>query len=67
MPVLYHGNGEFLNGIPARDLSDEEFSALDAETRERVRASALYDSRQAPPESVQAEAPKPRRNPAPTE
>lgn len=39
-------NGEptqYLDGIPARNLSDEEYDALPTEDKARVRGSDLYD------------------------
>lgn len=47
--ATYRGKGEFLDGIPARHLSDDEFTALSAEQRKAVReakrgdGSALYE------------------------
>ena len=38
----YRGRGRFLVGVPARDLSDEEFQRLPAVLRERVQRSSLY-------------------------
>lgn len=35
--------GEFVNGIPAHDLSAEEYAALDKDQRAIVRDSPLYD------------------------
>lgn len=40
----YKGNGsEFHAGIPARNLEEEDYQALDAEQRRVVRESPLYD------------------------
>lgn len=39
--------GEFHPGIPARDLEDDEYRALDADQRRIVRSSALYEYVQA--------------------
>lgn len=33
----------YLEGIPARNLSDEEYEALSPEDKKRVRDSDLYD------------------------
>lgn len=33
----------FFAGIPARDLTDEDFDALDADQKEVVKHSAVYD------------------------
>jgi len=35
--------GAFLNGIPARDLTAEDYDGLDTATRAAVRDSPLYD------------------------
>lgn len=40
--VKFKGGGHFL-GIPARDLSEEEWAALDAPTRRALLASGLYE------------------------
>jgi hypothetical protein len=40
----YKGNGsEFHAGIPARNLEEEDYQALDVEQRKVVRESPLYD------------------------
>jgi len=45
MVVTYKGDGtDFLNGVPARDLTDEEFQALDEEAQAAVTASTLYEA-----------------------
>lgn len=36
---------EFLEGVPARSLSQEEFDALGPEQQENVRKCGLYDVR----------------------
>lgn len=41
--IRYTGDGEFHSGIPARDLSRDEYDALDKEQRAVVRDSPLYD------------------------
>jgi hypothetical protein len=46
---------EYLNGIPARTLSDEEYEALDTEQKRLVRSSPLYDVKS---EGASKEAPK---------
>lgn len=46
---------EFLNSIPARDLTDEEYEALDTEQKRLVRSSPLYDVKA---EGASKEAPK---------
>jgi hypothetical protein len=40
MAWKYVGNGDFIPGVPARDLSDKEVKELDIQ--EAVEASALY-------------------------
>jgi hypothetical protein len=58
---LYVGDGtESHFGIPGRDLTDEDWEALDAEQRALVRASRLYQS---PPKAKQ-DAPVPADAPA---
>ena len=42
MPVKYKGPDTFY-GIPARDLTDEEFEALDVSLKRHVRASDAYE------------------------
>lgn len=36
---------EHLSGVPARDLTDDEYAALDTDTKAVVRGSSLYDVR----------------------
>ena len=51
----YLGNGsEFLNNIPARDLSADEYNALTDEQRELLKASKLYDVQHAAPAAKSA-------------
>ena len=38
-----HERIEALNGVPARNLSDEEYEQLDTELKAVVRKSGLYD------------------------
>jgi hypothetical protein len=33
---------EYLNGVPARDLHDDEYDALDTDQKRQVRSSGLY-------------------------
>lgn len=40
----YTGDGAFLPGIPARDLTDEDVQALTPEQRAEVEASAIYEA-----------------------
>lgn len=35
-------NGEYLAGVPARNLDEDDWSALDDEQRDAVKASGLY-------------------------
>ena len=42
MEFKYIGNGEFYDGIPARDLTDAEFSALSEEHQRLVENGKLY-------------------------
>lgn len=42
----YKGNGEeFHMGIPKRDLTEEEYDALDADEKKLLRSSPIYDVR----------------------
>ena len=43
--VLSRTPVEFLPGIPARDLTEEDYQALTVEQRAAVRASPLYDAK----------------------
>jgi hypothetical protein len=43
MTVRYQGAGAYVSGVPARDLTDEEYAALSDELRERLTASGLYE------------------------
>lgn len=47
MTVKYLGGG-FLHGIPARDLTDDEWQALTKEQRETAVASGLYQEPEIP-------------------
>lgn len=33
----------YLNGVPARDLTDDDYKALDADAKRSVRESGLYE------------------------
>lgn len=45
MQAKYVGkNGEHFAGIPMRDLTEEDWSALDADQRKLVRQSSLYET-----------------------
>jgi hypothetical protein len=39
----YRGDGTFLVGIPARDLTSDDVSALDAAAIEAIESSGLYE------------------------
>jgi hypothetical protein len=44
MKATYVGTGVgYLNGIPARDLTEEEWAALTPEQQAEVKASGLYE------------------------
>lgn len=43
-----HRRYEFLNGVPARDLSDDDYAALSDEQQADVAASGLYNVRADP-------------------
>ena len=53
--VRYIGQGQFLMGTPARDMSAEEWQALTAERRAIAESSGLYviDHEQGPEEPAQ--------------
>lgn len=58
----YAGAGEYHGGIPARDLTAEEFAALDKDQQATVKASTLYEAVDQPTEEKAAakeEKPKP--------
>jgi hypothetical protein len=48
--IKYVGDGAYFQGIPARDLTDEEFAALPAEQQQILLDSGLY----APAETAEA-------------
>lgn len=54
MPVIYTGDGGYLDGIPARDLTDEEYDALTREQKRDVRRSGLYKIEAAEPDESEA-------------
>lgn len=39
----YVGDGSWLPGVPARDLTSEEIAALEAEIIEAIEACGLYE------------------------
>lgn len=41
--VHYIGAGRWLNGIPARDMSADEWGAIDPELRAQALALGLYE------------------------
>ena len=43
MTVRYVGKGHYFQGVPARDLTDEEWDALPKRRQERLLASGLYE------------------------
>ena len=47
MSVIYQGGG-FLHGIPKRDLTDEEWQALDKTQQDAALASGLYKAPETP-------------------
>lgn len=42
----YVGKGDYITGVPARDLEDDEVKALDKETRAALTASGLYERKE---------------------
>lgn len=50
MPLSYH------NGIPASDLSEEDFAALTDEEKATLAASPLYDLRRDAPKEAESAA-----------
>lgn len=51
----YQGDGEYLQGIPARDLSDDEYAALTTEQKRAVRTARRSDGK--PLYDVRSDAP----------
>lgn len=41
----YVGDGDFLNGVPARDMEQGEWFALDEELREQAQALGIFKTR----------------------
>lgn len=39
----YVGSGDYLEGVPARDLADDEFAALGADRQADVQNCGLYE------------------------
>lgn len=48
------GQGYYLPGVPARDLSEAEWRDLDATTRERAKALEMYEHVQDKPAKAEA-------------
>lgn len=46
--IRYIGDGAYFQGIPARDLSDDEFAALSEAQQQALLASGLYTPEAAP-------------------
>lgn len=42
MTIKYTGNGNYFAGIPARDLTDEEFAALPESVQQTLLDSGFY-------------------------
>lgn len=56
MKYIYVGKSSYIDGIPARDLSDAEFDALPVEKQKAVKTCGLYKPvSEAKPESVSGE------------
>lgn len=47
MKYVYVGNGRFIHGVPARDLSEAEFAELDADLQDAVLTSGIYNVEEA--------------------
>jgi hypothetical protein len=43
MAIKYVGDGEFLSGIPARDLTEAEWESLSKEQQKAALNSGLYE------------------------
>jgi hypothetical protein len=54
MKATYVGEGEYLNGVPARDLSTEDWDALTPDLQVEVVASGLYEFEGGDPEPAAA-------------
>lgn len=44
MTYRYNGSGNYISGIPARDLTDDEFNALPESQQKAVKKSGLYST-----------------------
>lgn len=58
MTVKYTGNGAYFHGVPARDLTDDEFAALPEAQQAALLRSGIYEREDA----QEAEAPAPTRS-----
>ena len=50
--VKYQGEGEFFHRVPRRDLTVDEWEALDSETQKLIKKSKLYEVLKKPEEVV---------------
>lgn len=41
--IKYKGNGNYIQGVPARDLSMDEWNSLSKELQEAAMKSGLYE------------------------
>lgn len=41
--IKYVGDGGFIQGVPARNLTQEDFDAFDKDTQALILASGLYE------------------------
>ena len=55
--LIYAGNGEFIDGIPARDLFEGDLARFSEDQRAAVEGSKLY--RRAPKRAAEVEAGRP--------
>lgn len=57
MTINYTGNGDFFWGIPARDLTDDEFAALSEEVQQALLDSGFYTlaTTTAPPKAAKVD------------
>lgn len=64
MTVKYTGDGAYFHGVPARDLTDEEFAALPEAQRSALLTSGLYTQESAPTRGKKAPTVEPAEAPA---
>lgn len=57
MTVKYTGDGAYFPGVPARDLTDEEFAALPEAQQQALLNSGLYTQEAAPARAKKAATP----------